>query len=82
MKPTTLIYPITPAVHTRITSQWIQLRARAREQGIEMADDGSFTGRATGKVTLDRTHITVLITDKPWIVPMGAIDSELRRLFS
>jgi hypothetical protein len=82
MKPTTLIYPIVPAVHKRLTFEWESLRTQAREKGIELARDGSFTGRATGRVTVSHDRVSVLITDKPWIVPMAAIDAELKRLFS
>ena len=82
MKPTTLIYPITADAHKRITFEWEALRTKAREKGIEIARDGSFTGKATGKVTIDRERISVLITDKPWLIPMAAIDAELKRLFA
>lgn len=82
MKPTTLIYPITPAVMNRITSNWEQLRDQAKTKGIELLRDGSFSGKATGKVTIERERVSVLITDKPWLIPMAAIDAELKRLFS
>ena len=82
MTPTTLIFPITTAAHRRITSGWDGLRRPAAEKGIKVGPDGSFTGRATGKVTLQRDRVSVLITDKPFYVPIGAINSELRRLFS
>lgn len=82
MSPTTLIYPITPEVHARLTRAWDALRQQAKEKGIALAPDGAFSGRATGRVTVERDRISVLITDKPWFVPMGAVEAELRRLFS
>lgn len=82
MTPTTLIFPITPSLHQQITSNWERFRAQAREKGITLAPDGSFSGRATGSVTIERDRISVLITNKPFYVPIGAINSELKRLFS
>ncbi len=81
MKPTTLIYPITPEAQRRLTATWETLRAKAQEKGIVLAPDGSFTGRATGKVSIERDKISVTITDKPFYVPISRINSELKRLF-
>ncbi len=82
MTPTTLIFPITPGVHERLTSTWDALRQQALEKGIKLAPDGSFTGRATGKVSVERDKISVTITDKPFYVPIRAINNELKLLLA
>lgn len=82
MSPTTLIFPITPEVHARLTRSWETLRQQALEKGIRLGPDGSFTGRATGKVSVERDKISVTITDKPFYVSVGAINDELKRLFA
>ncbi len=81
MRPVTLVFPIVPTAMGRIVAQWDALAKKAAEKGINLRRDGTFSGTASGRVTFDRTEVVVLITDKPFLVPVSAIESELRKLF-
>lgn len=76
------IYEITPATHQRITQGWSGLQRQAAEAGITLADDGAFSGKATGTIKISRDKVTVQVTDKPFWVPLGAINSKLKELLT
>ena len=77
-----LAFALDPAGHRKIISQWPKIVSDARKAGVTIGPDGSFSGRAVGRVTIASDELRVVIESKPWWVPLGAIRAELRALFA
>lgn len=75
-----VVYPITPQKHRAVTTRWLDLTQTAKRFGVELRRDGSFSGRATGKVSLSRDALVVEIESKPWAIPEFMIRSELKKM--
>lgn len=82
MNPIVLAFALDPAGHRKIVSRWPQIVSDARKAGVTIGPDGSFSGRAVGRVTIASDELRVAIESKPWWVSLDAIRSELRKLFA
>jgi hypothetical protein len=82
----TIIIPVAGDIDALLR----QARQAAKAAGGKLAGDskaGTFTGKTPvgaikGAYSVTGQTITVTISEKPWLVPLGRIDKELREYFA
>lgn len=75
-----VIYPLDATKHATVRKRWLDLTNKAKAAGITLAADGTFTGKAKGKVEVTPSFLTIEVTDKPWLVPESLVRQELKNM--
>lgn len=66
----------------RLVKCWQEVVQNAAAQGVFISPSGEFTGKFAGKISIAMDEVTIRITDKPFFVPWGMIESKLREVFA
>ena len=73
-------YPLDATKHAAVRKRWLDLANKAKAAGITLHADGTFDGRAEGKVEITPSLLTIEVTDKPWAVPEFLVRQELKNM--
>ena len=76
----TILIPLSPEQRKKLSIE--KLQPKAIGYGITLASGGTFTGRASGKLVLEPNKAVITLTDKPWMIPVSVIASQLRTMLA
>jgi hypothetical protein len=75
-----VFYPLDAEKHAAVRKRWLDLTNKAKAVGITLHADGTFDGRASGKVEITPSALTIEVEDKPWAVPEFVVRQELKKM--